>query len=343
MSASRLPSPIFPLLVALTCSWSCASEPDRPNIFASDDGIPALDTEDDGPDDSGPAESGEPDPDGPLLDLGSPGEGPGSGEGGLCTCVSNPDVIYLLRDPAELWTFNPVTKAVTKVGTLGCETSDTFSMGVARDGHAWINFGDASVRRVSLADPSVCEDLGYLPSKPANSAGPGWGTFGMAFVSKAINDPCDDLFVHDSNGVNLFEHSPGISKIGRFERADLTITELGASEFGVAELSGTGDGRLFAFFGSVAPQLLGEFDPSTGALLSTRQLYGMQGGTAFAFAFWGGDMFFFTSGGGNSEVYRLDLDQDEGLGPNPVLDVSDLGFKVVGAGVSTCAPFQPPK
>jgi hypothetical protein len=55
--------------------------------------------------------------------------------------------------------------------------------------------------------------------------------------------------------------------------------------------------------------------------------------SAYAFAFWGGDFYFFTSmGGGSSTVTRYHPDDDS------LKVVATLDRTIVGAGVSTCAP-----
>ncbi|MCA9590689.1 MAG: hypothetical protein KC657_35560, partial [Myxococcales bacterium] len=59
---------------------------------------------------------------------------------------------------------------------------------------------------------------------------------------------------------------------------------------------------------------------------------------AFAFAHWGGDFWLFTAPQGKSQVTRLKYDD------GTVETVkTDVGFEVVGAGVSTCAPTTTPR
>jgi hypothetical protein len=54
------------------------------------------------------------------------------------------------------------------------------------------------------------------------------------------------------------------------------------------------------------------------------------GGSALAFAYWGGDFYIFTSDGGSTTVTRYDP------GDGDVQVVATLSRTVVGAGVSTC-------
>jgi hypothetical protein len=60
-------------------------------------------------------------------------------------------------------------------------------------------------------------------------------------------------------------------------------------------------------------------------------------GTAWAMAFWGGDFWLFTAPGVETRVDRYRPSDG-----TTVTMISNLGFHVVGAGVSTCAPLQPP-
>jgi hypothetical protein len=64
-------------------------------------------------------------------------------------------------------------------------------------------------------------------------------------------------------------------------------------------------------------------------------------GGAFAFSFWGGDFWFYTATESTpSKVTRL-----ETSGYNSLTTAKDNvgNFRIVGAGVSTCAPTAPPR
>ena len=63
-------------------------------------------------------------------------------------------------------------------------------------------------------------------------------------------------------------------------------------DFDGGELAGTSDGRLYALAGD--PARLLELDPTTGAIRESFSLGGLSLTTAFAFAFFGGDAWFFT-------------------------------------------------
>ena len=76
-------------------------------------------------------------------------------------------------------------------------------------------------------------------------------------------------------------------------------------------------------------------------MIETTSLAGLELTNAFAFAFWGGDFYFFTEYGGfpvTSRVTRLDHDGDGTL----TTVNTNAPIREVGAGVSTCAPIVPP-
>jgi hypothetical protein len=105
------------------------------------------------------------------------------------------------------------------------------------------------------------------------------------------------------------------------------------------ELTGTGDGRIYGFF-TTTPATLAKIDPASGATSSEQSLPGVNTGKAFAFSFWGGDFWFYTSDGVTpSQVTRLTTND----GKTAVVMADVGGFRIVGAGVSTCAPITYPK
>jgi hypothetical protein len=104
-----------------------------------------------------------------------------------------------------------------------------------------------------------------------------------------------------------------------------------------AELTGTGDGRLFAFSPSDTPgaSFLAQIDPVTAEIVAKDPLPGVTQGGAWAFGFWGGDFYLFTGAGGGSEVHRFDPKS----GKDKIVAKLTTDT-IVGAGVSTCAPLD---
>ena len=286
---------------------------------------------------------------GPKFDLGV--DTGGSTTGGvdtMCPCADKLDLIYVLSDDRELWTYDPLKNSFAMVGALGCPTADgTFSMGVGRDGFAWIQttapvdiFGTQYVGdlfRLDVNDPANCTDPGYTPG--AND----WMQFGMAFVSQSASDPCDNLYGQHWDGVaGSWGEGPGVGKLGVFDPVAMHMNTIGATDYNGAELTGTGDGRLYAF-GGVPDAKLIQFDKTNAEVLETIPFNNFPLTEAFAFAFWGGDFYFFTLGDGvTSKVTKLDYDDSDGGGKALTVVNNSAPIRIVGAGVSTCAPVQPP-
>ncbi|MCA9659799.1 MAG: hypothetical protein KC486_15760 [Myxococcales bacterium] len=296
---------------------------------------------------------------GPSLkyDVGdSDGDG-GSGDAttgpddSMCPCGDKLDLIYVLSDDRELWTYDPANNSFALVGPLGCPTSDgTFSMGVGRDGYAWIqttkadliqgiNVGD--LYELDVNNPANCTDPGYNPGANA------WIHFGMAFVSNSADDPCDRLYGQHWNGQSgQWNEGPGVGKLGVFDEQALQMTTIGATNYNGAELTGTGDGRLYAFGGVPNAKLI-QFDKASASEVESITFNGFPLTNAFAFAFWGGDFYFFTNSvengiGTPSKVTKLDYDNSDGDGQVLTTVNNSAPILVVGAGVSTCAPLMPP-
>lgn len=260
-------------------------------------------------------------------------------DGGDCACAPSLDLIHVVSGDGELWAFDPRTDEFTPRGALGCGTltaSSPFSMAVSRSGEAWISFWNGDVLVVDVDDPADCRDPGYDPDPGA------WKHFGMAFASDSAADACDDLYVHT---IDTHEDTvaPGAGELARFHLAPPTIAPIGDVDYGRGELSGTGDGRLFAFAGG-EPARLVEYDKSTGEVVNTVVLEGFSQTSAWAFAFWGGDFYFFTESegyGSDSKVTHLDYDGSDGNGHVLTTRVAQAPIRVFGAGVSTCAPYVP--
>jgi hypothetical protein len=101
-----------------------------------------------------------------------------------------------------------------------------------------------------------------------------------------------------------------------------------------AEMTGTGDGKLFAAFKG-SPYVVAEIDKPTANVLSLApqtQINYPPNGSNFAFAFWGGDFWLFVGPGSSTDVFQYDPTK------GTTIKVSSEAFEIVGAGVSTCAP-----
>jgi hypothetical protein len=181
-------------------------------------------------------------------------------------------------------------------------------------------FTDDRIYKVDIST-AACASTPYVADQVT-----GFGRFGMGFVSDQPGSAAETLYLGGTYG------------IGKLAFPALTVTQVGT--FGIAtgpaEMTGTGDARLFAFFGG-SPAIVAEVDKSTSLLLSQAPQSSVNTGSGWAFAFWGGDFWLFTAPSGTSQVdrYQPSINKTSTVSTN-------LGFTIVGAGVSTCAPLKPP-
>jgi hypothetical protein len=240
-------------------------------------------------------------------------------------CEDSTTHVYVLSDKSELYRFRPASLAFEKVGSVGCDTLVPNSMAVDRFGTAWVNYKSGDLYRVSTRN-AAC-----LPT-PYESGQGGFTSFGSAFATNGPGSTVETLFADGTGGT--------LSKI---DLATMKLTQVGAYTGTLAgkeaELSGTGDGRLYGFFTTKPNATLARIDPITAATSEPRVLDGVDTGAAYAFSFWGGDFWFYTSKDeGPSTVTRLRTVEDR-----VEVVIPKIAFRIVGAGVSTCAPLTPPR
>src|SRR5207245_1977203 len=110
-----------------------------------------------------------------------------------------------------------------------------------------------------------------------------------------------------------------------------------------AELTGTGDGRLFGFF-TTAPSDLGQINKTTAAVTNVAPLSSInnsEGG--YAFSFWGGDFHFYTAFPTTADTNATtSITHYVTATKTATVVKKNIGYTIVGAGVSTCAPTKKP-
>jgi hypothetical protein len=232
-------------------------------------------------------------------------------------------LVYLLSADSNLYSFFPPTRALKRIGTLACPTTSTAnSMAVDRTGIAYANFSGGEVFRVSTAT-AACVDTGYVPDQL------GIHKFGMGFVD---DNGTDRLFVTDTSRTGA---TPQLATIDTTSFKLQAIGPYSTPLPSSCELTGTGDGRLFAFcIDSPTGSFIAEIDKSNATVLSLDSLQVGGGASALAFAFWGGSFWIFTGPGtGSSTLTNYD--------PATKVEtrITTLSAPIVGAGVSTCAPL----
>ena len=256
-------------------------------------------------------------------------------EGDQCPCADDNEDIYVLSDVGTIWKFDPQNNEFDFITEVECGgMTDTFSMGVSRKARAWVQYFGGDLYTVDLKDPgSACKDPGFENDEPL------FPNFGMAFVANSASDPCDKLYAHSGIDPGLIGEDVGA--LGVIDPTTLELSEIAKIDFAWGELTGTGNGRLYAFQGSTPP-FISEYDKTTGAILASWPLPGLDSPNAFAFAAWGGDFYLFMTSGddflGNSRVVHVDFDESDGDGMAITTIVDQAPIRIVGAGVSTCAP-----
>jgi hypothetical protein len=265
--------------------------------------------------------------------FGTEGGAPATGNDG---CSDAARLVYVVSQENDLYSFTPTTTTLTKIGRLSCPTDGLAtpnSMAVDREGTAWVNYSDGTLFKVSTADAS-CSATSFEPNQA------GFLKFGMAFATNGPGSTEDTLYV---SGLDLLG---GAGKgLGKIDLKTMKLTMIGEYSGNLAgegaELTGTGDGQLFGFFTTEPYATLAEIDRAKGSTSGDKSLEGVNTGSAWAFSFWGGDFWFYTSDGVSpSRVTRLAA---SGAGDISVAKSDVGGFRIVGAGVSTCAPTAPPK
>jgi hypothetical protein len=205
-------------------------------------------------------------------------------------------------------------------------------MAVDRAGTAWVNFSDGALFKVSTAT-AACTATSFQKGQS------NFTRFGMAFATNSATSQEETLYVVGIEGIN---GGRGLAKIDLTTMILTTLGDFSGDLRGQgAELTGTGDGRLFGFFTTVPYAKLAQIDKSAGGTTAEQSLDGVSTGNAWAFSFWGGDFWFYTSQGQAPSVVTRKETSASGALTTPLRDVG--GFRIVGAGVSTCAPTAPPR
>jgi hypothetical protein len=250
-------------------------------------------------------------------------------------------LIYVITAQYDLFSFFPPSQAFTPIGRLRCpalgtcldnngipQTATPFSMGVNRQGIAFVLYCDGELFRVSTANaqcrrsPFTIGQHGFPP------------TFGMGFAGDSQGGG-ETLYVAGDE-----DPTTGIPpRLGAIDTTTFALRIVGAfvPPLNRAELTGTGAGDLFGFYAvgtNMLSSAIGQIDKTTGRLIGQSVLPGLDQGQGWAFAFWGGDFYTFTGPGGSTIVTRFHPSDGS------VVTVARTPELIVGAGVSTCAPQQ---
>ena len=192
-------------------------------------------------DDDRPAESDAGSDDGG----GSDAAAPDAGRSCACAPGAHQRLVYLMSDEGELWSWDPSSGEFAFVVGPVCGGATPYSMAVDERGLAWVLFVDSmALQTFDVNDPGPCELSPYVRRNPA------FGLFGTSFVARSETDACSDLYVQTYDGEGPFEEGPGLGQLGVIDPISGELEALGVLDYDGGELTGTGDGRLFAFTGT---------------------------------------------------------------------------------------------
>lgn len=241
------------------------------------------------------------------------------------SCEDEVKQIYVVDLNAKLYRFAPEAKLFDLVGTIECPASGSpFSMAIARSGIAYVLYVSErgscqGIWAVDVHSAQCLEKTGFTCGSN------GFGRFGMGFASDDAGSEEETLY---------------LGKADRpYTLATVSLSSWEVESLGdmsdAPEMSGTGGGELWGYFALARPPFVARLDKGHGGRSKVSEAPVLADPSAFAFAHWGGDYFLFSAEAfGITKVWRLHNGQVEEWIPN-------TGLFVVGAGVSTCAPFSP--
>ncbi|HLT39709.1 MAG TPA: hypothetical protein VK034_25675 [Enhygromyxa sp.] len=253
------------------------------------------------------------------------GEGDGDGDSDACDCINDTNLIYLLSDWSELWSYNPTDNSFAMISVLDCGLNFApYSMSVDRSGVAWLLSSiDRRLYQTDVNDPNgTCTQVTNFEPYQHGLSG-----FTMGFASDSLADQCEYLYVHSAS-------LPANHRLGVVDTQQdpMVIEVLGNVTTATAELTGTSDGKLFAFTAGEPRNLL-QYDTTDASVIESIQLDGLPSGGAFAFAHRDGNFYFFTDTSiGYSTVSKYDYG-----GSQTLSHIGTAPFVVIGAGASNCA------
>lgn len=255
-------------------------------------------------------------------------------DAGVDGCSEAARLVYVVDQDKTLSSFDPrqagSPNAFVDLGKLSCPArslAEPFSMSVDRQAVAWIIYDSGELFTVNLrVSPLTCVKTTFAPQQNV-------GKFGMGFAANAVGSSEETLFVSGSP----LSGSLSSTKFGTLATTPPYTLSLLGTLTGAPELTGTGDAKLFGFFPDATQPRVAQLDKASGTEVTPKWDASALAGypLAWAFAFWGGDFWIFLERDvdQSTNVWRLNGQTGQ------VTDVHlDTGRRIVGAGVSTCAP-----
>ena len=255
--------------------------------------------------------------------------------GGSCldSCeLAASEFVYLVDSQNNFLSFEPRLdsdpKSLKLIGKLNCsKTSTPYAMAVDRKARAWVLYQDGNMYLVSPQDAS-CTPSGFTPNQMQ------FNTFGMGFVSDGVGARSETLY----GGSGPLNGNRGLARIDPTTLALTKIAPFPTIDYAV-EFTGTGAAELYGYFPSATSgkNFIARINKATAQYDVTWQLPALPAQPdAWAFAHWGGRYYQFVTSAGKNQIFRYDPASKQ----NPVVQ-DNTPYPIVGAGVSTCAPYVP--
>jgi hypothetical protein len=269
-------------------------------------------------------------PDVDAATTGTGGSGGSGGGGGSDGCSERAKLIYVVDANNTLASFDPMSLTFTNIGTLGCPSSalvTPMGMTIGRDATAWVSYTDGSLYRVDTTNAS-CTASGFTPNQQ------GFEVFAMGYSSDAPGSSAETLYIV---GGGLLDVGMGNAQFGKLLMPQMTVQTIG-SVAGWPDPTGTPLAELWGFYPDTTPPRVAKIDPASGqerANFPLPQLAGQQA-QDWACKYWGAAFWIFLHriNEPSTSVYRVDA--QTGMLETKL---SNTGRRIVGAGVSTCAPI----
>jgi hypothetical protein len=240
------------------------------------------------------------------------------GDGDTDDCSEGAKLIYVVDAENGLYLFNPPEHSFDFIGTIDCPSPGTpYALAVSRFDSVYVLYQSAAecsaVNEVSTIDATCYGATAFQCGVD------GFELFGMGTATAGEGSTEDTLYIGSE------------TTLAKVDTETWAVTPLGAVE-NLPDLSGNSLGELWGYLAWTTPPRVSRFDTTNATELESIPLSGLSSTGSFAFADWGGDFYlFFDEDSGSSNVYRLS---------DGVLEtyMTDVGFEIVGADSSTCAP-----
>lgn len=250
---------------------------------------------------------------------------------GACvdTCGANDvELVYIVDGDRTLLSFDPRKlpgDPFHVIGELSCDpSSNPNSMAVDRSGIAWLGYASGVLYQASILDA-------HCFAKSARPTGALTDRYGMGFVTDGPKATTEKLYVAEYGGTEIATIDTSTFPTRWVKQGRLPIKR----DF-PPELSGTSEGRLYGYFpGSNDRGFVQEIDRKGNLVGHRWDLPAKRGAIGgWAFAFWGDVFYVFLAMDDINEVHAIHRKTGK-----YELAVKNHAHRIVGAGVSTCAPL----